>query len=108
MPWGEALRLTHILASDPSSQVSAALSGWSRPASFEEIATTNLLEVYIGAHVKHPTPLPRPWDKKAAAIGAGTSMTVDEWKAMRAELAARENASARPRDERGKFVRRQP
>ena len=66
MPWGEALRLTQILATDPSSQVSVALTGWAYGATHEALALMNLYDRFLDAHFKKATPYPRPWAQESA------------------------------------------
>lgn len=66
MSWGEALRLTGILLSDPSSQVAAQYSGWDHPLSRELILLLDLFDLggYWAAGKKHePHPM-RPVVKK--------------------------------------------
>lgn len=75
MRWGEALRLTAILATDTSSHVAAALNGWERPASMHELA---LLDLYDLTHMaawsqgggkgKRPKPYPRPWPDRSKTV----------------------------------------
>jgi len=96
MPWGEAWRLTQVLADDPSSHVAAAVAGWTHPATREWLALADLVDVYVGAHARKGSTAtyPRPWSKRERAIGAGTSMSVEQWKALRARLVAEESAAA--------------
>jgi len=85
MSWGEAWRLTHELALDPASHVSAAIGGWSFPVSREWIAAVDHYDAFVTSKSKRkPKPYPRPWDTKPKAFGAGTSMTVAEYRALRA------------------------
>lgn len=76
MSWGEAVRLTQILATDPSSQIAAAIAGWAHP--LERIDAT-LRDLYDLQHAskskKRPKPYPRPWDmaKKRAKPSASLS-----------------------------------
>jgi len=110
MPWGEAWRLTEVLAADPSAHVAAALGGWAHPASREWLISAEMLDLFVAANTKagrHPKPYPRPWDTKPRALGAGTAMTVEEWRAMRKRLGDAERQS-RPRDATGRFMKAQP
>ena len=68
MLWGEALRLTQALASDPSSHLAASVSGWTRPATFVELALLNLYDLTHqvawaqgGGKGPRPKALERPW-----------------------------------------------
>lgn len=71
MGWGEAVRLTHVLAGDPSSQVAAALAGWEYPVTHEAIVSMNLYDLTHqvawsqgGGKGKRPAPHVRPWSMK--------------------------------------------
>jgi hypothetical protein len=84
MSWGEALRLTFILAVDPTSQVCAALAGWVHPLSFEGIALRDTYDLLHQVNAKkRPKPYPRPWDKPAKKHGAGSNLSLDEYQALR-------------------------
>lgn len=68
MGFGEAVRLTHALASDPTSQVCAALAGWDYPVTHESIVLMNLYDLehqiawaQAGGKGHRPTPHVRPW-----------------------------------------------
>lgn len=68
MSWGEAVRQTIRLAADPSSDVGAALAGWSRPATFQELVAMDLFDLQHqiawgqgGGKGPKPKPYPRPW-----------------------------------------------
>lgn len=68
MSWGEALRITERLAVDPSSQIGAALAGWTHPVSHEALVLMNLFDLthqiawaQAGGKGKRPTRHPRPW-----------------------------------------------
>lgn len=63
MPWGEAWRLTHVLAGDPSSYVAAALGEWEHPVSREWLVLANLIDAFVSANTRKgkPKPYPRPW-----------------------------------------------
>lgn len=61
MTYGEALRLTTVLASDPASRVAASMAGWDRPASTTELALLDLYDAFMKVHFKKPKPYPRPW-----------------------------------------------
>lgn len=62
MSWGEAVRLTQILADDPASRIAAALSGHKRPWTYEWAALVDLFDLTQNAHrFKNPKPYPRPW-----------------------------------------------
>lgn len=57
MPWGEAVRMTRLLASDPSSYIAAALNDWDRPVSTEALA---LYDVFDLLHQVNSRKRPRP------------------------------------------------
>ncbi len=63
MPWGEAYRLTVILAADPGSQVGAALAQWPYPVSREWLVMADHRDSTeygrIGRRAKR---YPRPWE----------------------------------------------
>lgn len=68
MTWGEALRQTEQLATDPASHVGAALSGWDYPLSREALATLDLIDLTHeiawaqgGGKGSRPKPCVRPW-----------------------------------------------
>ena len=61
MSWGEAIRLTNLLAADPSSHVAASLAGWEHPASREWLVLADLFDAFRVANFKKPAPYPRPW-----------------------------------------------
>lgn len=87
MPYGEAVRLTALLAADPSSHVAAALGGWAHPIARADITLRDLYDLQYASKARHrPPPYPRPWDKQPARVGDGTSMSVEQYRAMRASL----------------------
>jgi hypothetical protein len=90
MSFGEAWRLTGVLLADPSSHVAAAVAGWPHPVSREWMLSAHLYDAFVASKVdpkKHKAqPYPRPWDVKPKALGAGTSMSVAEYRALRARL----------------------
>lgn len=78
MSWGECLRLTVVLAGDPSSHVGAALAGWPHPVTREWLALKALHDKFVQTKFRKPYPfLPAPWDAKPRRIG-GTSLTREE------------------------------
>ena len=64
MTWGEAMRLTRQLGSDPSTMVAAALNGWDYPVSREALSLADLYDVFCAANFKDAKPYPRPWASK--------------------------------------------
>lgn len=112
MPWGEAWRLTHVLAADPSSHVAAAIGGWSHPVTREWLALADLIDLYLGAHAKKghkPKPYPRPWpDKNKKHFGRTTRPQTEVRAALRARARGPagtvQDARGRYRDRRGRFV----
>lgn len=67
MTWGEALRLTEFLLSDPSSKVGSSAAGWSHSASREAMALWNFYDLVhqiawsLRGKGPRPKPHPRPW-----------------------------------------------
>lgn len=84
MTWGEALRLTEVLAHDPSSMVCAAIAGWEHPFSWEAIILADVFDVQLAqASQKRPKPWPRPWLKRERRnLGRGTSMSIEQLEAV--------------------------
>lgn len=86
MRWDEALRMLRILGADPSSQVGAALSGWTHPVPREWIVLADLLDIQLRSKAKRrPKPYRRPWDPQPTAYGRGTAVSIDEWRRRRDE-----------------------
>lgn len=77
MGWDEALRLTKLLAKDPSSQVCAALAGWQAPYSHEAHILADLYDLARRRWAKGtPKPRKRPTDPAPKRLGApGQSQT---------------------------------
>lgn len=79
----EAARLTMILASDASSRTGAAIEGWPRPVTHEEVALAAIFGLWASK------PYPMPWDKpKSTVVGRGGGMRPDEFRQRWNELAA--------------------
>ena len=106
MTWGEAWRLFELLAIDGSSQIGAAMSGWTQPATRTDLTLRDLYDLQHRSKAKRkPEQYPRPWDKKTSRVGAGTSLTIAEFKAIKANLMGTVTVP-RPRDALGRFVKR--
>lgn len=58
---------------------------------------------YMSKAKRKPKPYPRPWDEKPTRTGDGTSLTVEQYRAVRASLSS---LGAQPRDAAGRFVKR--
>jgi len=87
MSYGEAIRLTTVLAGDPSSQVATALGGWAHPVSRTDITLRDLYDLqHTSKSKRKPKPYPRPWDERPKHTGRGTSMTVAQFRALKAEI----------------------
>lgn len=85
MDWGEAWRLTFILAHDPSSQVAAAVAGWKHPVTRDDMVLRDLFDLTHRANSKRkPKPYPRPWDREKNTYGRGSALSLDEYRALRA------------------------
>lgn len=83
MTYGEAWRLVHILAGDPSSQIATALGAWSHPVTREDIVLRDLFDlqqaVAMAGSKKKPTPYPRPWPTKVSkGLAPGADITQDQ------------------------------
>lgn len=96
MSWGEAWRLTGVLANDPSSHVAAAIAGWEYPVTREWLAAADLYDAFVASNTKKgrkPKPYPRPWpDKDQKRMGKATRSQTD----IRAALVARGHGVERP------------
>lgn len=87
MTYGETLRLVTVLASDPSSQIVAGLAGWAHPIARADMTLRDLYDVQLASKSKRkPKPYPRPWDEQPTRTGCGTSMTVEQYRAMRESI----------------------
>lgn len=80
MSWGEAIRLSGLLASDPSSQVAAALLEWPNPLSREALLLLDTFDLHgqvaVGKkHVPHPM---RPKQRRAKKQRKEQVLTQDE------------------------------
>ena len=105
MDWGEAWRLLGLLLVDPEAQITAALAGWSHPIARSDITMRALYDLqHITKVKKKPKPYPRPWDAKPKRVGAGVSLSIDEFKAIKAGLTETVDVR-RPRDALGRFVK---
>ena len=86
MGWAEAVRLHGIVASDPSSAVFAAMSGWQHPFSWEALALADLLDVQVAKATpknKRLKPWHRPWVRKDdSQRRMGKAVSVDEFKKL--------------------------
>lgn len=86
MSWGEAIRLTSVLAGDPSAMVGAALAGWSHPMTREDRTLRDLFDLqHTSKAKKKPKPYPRPWPAEGVRKRGKTQMS-------RAEVVAVLNA----------------
>lgn len=84
MDWGEAVRMTLVLAGDPTSQICAALSEWKHPLSWEGIALRHLFDLQHASKSKHrPKPYGMPWDRPKKKYGS-RGMTPEQYEAIRA------------------------
>jgi hypothetical protein len=61
MSYGEAVRLSGVLAADPSSHLAASLAGWKAPRSFEWLVLADLFDAFCRANYERPTAYPRPF-----------------------------------------------
>lgn len=118
MSYAEAWRLTMILMGDMSSQVAASVAGWDGPMDRIDATLRDLFDLQhmIGAagSKKKPKPYPRPWpDKQKTRTLPGAEVTRDQviaalrFAGHTAALPGEKAAPVgRPRDARGRFVKR--
>lgn len=80
MTWGETWRLFHLLMHDPSSQVGAALAGWSEPVNRMDLTLRDLYDLQHASKTKRkPKPYPRPWpDRTKTRLEPSADLTQDE------------------------------
>lgn len=80
MSWGEALTLTTVLASDPSSHVAAALGGWSHPMTRTDMTLRDLYDLqHMSKAKRKPKPYPRPWpDRVKKNLKPSADLTQDQ------------------------------
>ena len=80
MSFGEAIRLTSVLAGDPSSQVAASLGGWAHPISREDITLRDLYDLqHMSKAKRKPKAYPRPWPKQVKKrLKPGADLTQDQ------------------------------
>lgn len=88
MTWGEAWRLTLVLAGDASSQLGASLAGLSRPVTFADQALVVLANNYVEMHTQRLprlTAMPDPQQAAPVRHGAGTAVPVEDFRRIIAE-----------------------
>lgn len=88
MSWGEAFRLTKILADDPSSRIMAAIRGWDYPIEVVDVTLRQHLDLmhhiawkFSGGKGQAPPPYPRPWpieDVKRTTTRPDASLTQED------------------------------
>lgn len=108
MSWREAWNLTGILVKDSSSQVGAALAGWSAPRTTEWLLLADLYDLQHASKAKRaPKPYPRPTDKPNTRKVGKTSLPRAE--AIRLLSRVSPTRSVGPaRDARGRFTKPTP
>lgn len=85
--WGEALRLTQVLARDGSTYTAAAVGEWDYPLSSEGRILADLFDLWTA---EGADPYPRPWpDPNTRVVGRGTELTPAEFKGRWAEIVSR-------------------
>ena len=84
MSWGEAWRLTMVLAGDPSSQVGAALGGLSYPVDRADLVLRDLFDLqHQSKSRRRVPPYPRPFpDSSRRTLGAGSGRPIGELRAI--------------------------
>ena len=87
MSFGEAIRLVSVLSADPSSQVCASVAGWSHPVTRTDLTLRDLFDLQHATKSKRkPKPYSRPWDQRPTRTGSGTSLTVRQFRALKASI----------------------
>lgn len=85
--WAEACRLVEVLMTDPSSQLAAAFMGWTHASTREELTLRDLYDMQHQSKSKRkPKKLPRPWDRPPKRHGAGTSLSIAAYEALKDKL----------------------
>lgn len=87
MSWGETLRLTKILRSDPASAVAAAIEGWTHATSREALVLMDLFDLEHRVNSKRP-PAPHPGRPGARTNRRTGSRIGNPGKRTRADLVA--------------------
>jgi|GEM_PF-4095181 len=112
MSWREACALTRVLSRDPSSWLCAAAQGWEYPLTREGLALADLYDLQHRTKAKNPRsvkPYPRPFsDKEKKRYGRATrpQHVIRAELAKRGLKAVRPPTSDRPRDARGRFIKK--
>jgi hypothetical protein len=81
MGWGEATRLLRLLATDPSAQTCAAVSGWAYPLDRGALTMATVAENIARSAGDKRFHYPRPWDEKPKVLGTA-SMSVAQMRAF--------------------------
>jgi hypothetical protein len=83
MSWGEAIRLTGILSTEPDSRVGAAIAGWEYPVSRYDLTLRDLFDLqHMAKAKKKPKAYPRPWPDKTRRTFGKTRLTVGQLRAI--------------------------
>ncbi len=100
MSYGEAIRLTSELSTDPESRVAAALAGWEHALPRAAMVAMDAYDLAHhlawaenGGKGQRPKPYPRPWTRSNVAAGSyskgkGTRLSPPEFKSEWARLTA--------------------
>lgn len=107
MSFREAWNLVGILASDPSSQIGAAMAGWDGPKSAEWLILADLYDLqHMSKAKRNPKPYPRPKSKKAPTkrVGKTQLATADAIKLLQSISPLRKAGPYRGPD--GRFAKR--
>lgn len=114
MSYGEAWRLTMILMGDMSSQLAASVAGWDGPISRVDATLRDLFDLqHQSKSSKKVKAYPRPWpDKIKSLTKPNANVTQDQiiaalrFAGHTATLPGEQAISIRPRDSRGRFVKK--
>lgn len=78
MSYAEAVRLTQVLSTDPSSHIAAAVHGWDAPVSREWLVLADTFDRLTHLHTDRkakPEPYPRPFPDPARVRRGKTTRT---------------------------------
>lgn len=115
MSYGEAWRLTTILLGDMSSQLAASVAGWDGPIDRIDATLRDLFDLqHQSKSEKKVKPYPRPWpDSVKKHVQPDKNVTQEQilgalrFAGHTAGMPGDQQVKAvRPRDSRGRFVRR--
>lgn len=96
MTYGEAIRLSRQMATDPASHIYAAVNNWPYPMSREALVLADLFDAFAVANSKRrPEPYPRPWRARQKRK-LGTPVSIAQYRRIKAAAAAGESRPFNP------------